>query len=377
LILSVLLISAVVLLGFANGANDNFKGVASLYGSGTASYGHALSWATLATGAGSIASFFLAQALLHKFTGKGLAPESIVTSPAFVLAVATGAALTVLQATRFGFPISTTHALLGAMIGSGWTAAGFGALRLGALGQSFVLPLLLSPLLAMAGAAALHFLASTGARRLGWRPASCVCVGLEFDAIAVPAGSLAAATAVLPAPRIYADSSVATCAQREIDLIAATTLGRVRDGLHWLSAGAVSFARGLNDTPKMAAVLLMLRWLEPRWDVLGVAAAIAVGGWVAARRVAETMGHRITKLDHGQGLTSNLVTASLVIVASVFGLPVSTTHVATGSLFGVGIVNRTADPRAVTGIVLAWIITLPCAALASSLVYFVTRPLLG
>ena len=101
---------ATCFLAYTNGANDNFKGVASFYGCRAASYRTAITWATIATFAGSIVSIFLAQALLKKFSGKGLVPDVLVGSSEFLVAVALGAALTVLLATLLGFPISTTHA---------------------------------------------------------------------------------------------------------------------------------------------------------------------------------------------------------------------------------------------------------------------------
>src|SRR5712691_4666689 len=122
--LFVFLFLAACFLAYSNGANDNFKGVASLYGSRTASYGTALMWATVTQFAGSITAIFLAQALLKKFSGKGLVPDALVGSEHFLLAVAIGAALTVILATLTGFPISTTHALTGALVGSGWLAVG-------------------------------------------------------------------------------------------------------------------------------------------------------------------------------------------------------------------------------------------------------------
>src|SRR5580765_8867064 len=125
---------ATCFLAYSNGANDNFKGVASLFGSRTCSYKTAISWATITTGAGSITAIFLAQTLLKKFSGKGLVPDAIVGSPHFLLAVAIGAALTVILATRFGFPISTTHSLIGAIIGSGLVAVG-GAVNFASLGK--------------------------------------------------------------------------------------------------------------------------------------------------------------------------------------------------------------------------------------------------
>src|SRR6266436_1247281 len=85
-------------LAYSNGANDNFKGVASLFGSRTCGYRTAITWATLTTGAGSFAAIFLAESLLKKFSGKGLVPEALTTQPQFLLAVALGAGATVILA---------------------------------------------------------------------------------------------------------------------------------------------------------------------------------------------------------------------------------------------------------------------------------------
>src|SRR5207249_3083634 len=123
----------------------NFKGVASLFGSRTTGYRTALGWATVTTLAGSICSILLAQALLARFSGKGLVPDALAASPEFLLSVSLGAASTVLLATITGFPISTTHALTGAIVGSGLVAVGRGV-NLQALGTGFLGPLLLSPI---------------------------------------------------------------------------------------------------------------------------------------------------------------------------------------------------------------------------------------
>lgn len=95
----VLLFLATCFLAYSNGANDNFKGVASLFGSRTCNYRTAISWATIATFAGSIMSIFLAQTLLKKFSSRGFVPDHFVGSEYFLLAVAIGAGLTVIIAT--------------------------------------------------------------------------------------------------------------------------------------------------------------------------------------------------------------------------------------------------------------------------------------
>src|SRR3954462_11736756 len=93
---------AVLALAYANGANDNFKGVATLFGSGTASYRTALVWATATTLAGSLCALLLAHGLIDTFKGKGLVPEAVTREGRFLLAVSLAAAGTVLLATRVG-----------------------------------------------------------------------------------------------------------------------------------------------------------------------------------------------------------------------------------------------------------------------------------
>ena len=303
---------AACFLAFTNGANDSFKGVASLYGSGTARFRTALAWGTATTLAGAITATFLAGELMKKFSGKGLVPDALTQSPAFLLAVALGAALTVLLATRLGFPISTTHALTGALTGAG-LAGGDHTVNFAALGENFVQPLLLSPFIAVAAGALVHF--------------------------------------VLKAAHGEPDHRT-----------------RTLDALHFLSGGAVGFARGLNDTPKIAAMLLVAKALDIRWGLAAVAVTMAVGGLLNARRVAETMSKKITGMNPGQGFAANVATAVLVTTANWNALPVSTTHVSVGALVGVGISTRQAHWKSVGGIVLSWIITLPCAAVLAGLV---------
>lgn len=178
-----LLFLATCFLAYSNGANDNFKGVASLFGSRTCNYRTAISWATITTFAGSITSIFLAQTLLKKCSGKGIVPDHFAGSEYFLLAVAIGAGLTVILATLTGFPISTTHALTGAIIGCGLVAVGW-QVNFSALGKGFVLPLLLSPVLAIAGVLYIVFHAlrvATGTSK-EW----CICIGTEERIVAMP-----------------------------------------------------------------------------------------------------------------------------------------------------------------------------------------------
>jgi PiT family inorganic phosphate transporter len=108
---------------------------------------------------------------------------------------------------------------------------------------------------------------------------------------------------------------------------------------------------------------------HPNVGLVLVAVAMATGGVLGARRVAETMSRKITRLNPGQGLTANVITALMVTVASRFGLPVSTTHVSVGSLFGIGLVNGTARRKTILAILVAWVTTLPVAAALGCVAY--------
>lgn len=365
----VLLFLATCFLAYSNGANDNFKGVASLYGSRTTTFRTALAWATVTTFAGSISAIFLAQSLLKKFSGKGLVPDALVASPAFLLAVVLGAALTVILATVTGFPISTTHALTGALVGGGFVAAG-AQVNFAALGKNFVTPLVLGPVLAIALGAALYLTLRFLRLRLGLAKEWCVCAGVEQRVVAMPQPASLFARPAAMSEVTATIGNTESCSERYAGKFLGVRAQGVMDALHFLSAGVVSFARGLNDTPKIAAMLLVLHALDIRWGFAAIAVMMGAGGLLNARKVAETMSNRITAMNHGQGFSANLATGALVILASFFGLPVSTTHVSVGALFGIGLTTGNANPRVVRNIVLSWVVTLPCAAALSATAFW-------
>ena len=114
-----------------------------------------------------------------------------------------------------------------------------------------------------------------------------------------------------------------TCHRRYDGKLLGIEASAVLDRLHYVSAGVVSYARGLNDTPKIAALLLLVPLLGGFGTMALVGIAIAVGGLISARRVAETTSQKITSMNHGQGFTANLITGLILIGASGFGLPVS------------------------------------------------------
>lgn len=350
-----LLIVFTLMLAAANGANDNIKGAATLLGSNLLGYRAAIALATLATAAGGVVSIYLANGLLQAFSGKGIVPQEMTGSLMFLLPVAIGAAATVWIASVKGLPISTTHALLGGILGAGLAGAAQ-AVVWTSVAKLMLLPLLLSPLIALT----LSYLLAPAlrwVRRSSQTADPCACA----DSLTAPVGP----TMVLREGLILGRTDAPQCAPAPGRAIARLPTQWLLDHVHMLSAAAVSFARGLNDTPKIAALLVASGSLGVASSSLWVIAAMSIGGLIAGKRVANTLAFKVTKMDPGEGLGGNLVTAALVIGASRFGLPVSTTHVSTGALFGIAAANGSGQWAVIRTILLAWGFTLPVACLVA------------
>lgn len=320
-----LLFLAACFLAYSNGANDNFKGVATLFGSGTTNYKNAINWATITTFSGSIAAIFLADELVKNFSGKGLVPNDLIQTPIFAIAIAMGAAITVFLATKIGMPISTTHSLVGALFGTGIVAVG-NIFNFKLLTSTFLFPLIVSPLIAMILSLITYLF-------------------LKFIRKQIPS------------------------LHKENSTLLNFSSFKILNSLHYLSSGIVSFARGLNDTPKIVGLLIIANTVDLKWSMILIAITMALGGLLNAKNVGETMSKKITKMNAGQGFTANIVTGLLVTTASIHGLPVSTTHVSVGSLFGIGTVTKKANYRVITTILLSWLLTLPIAAIISAVIF--------
>lgn len=369
-LLSMILVVVTCFLAYSNGANDNFKGVATLFGSNTVNYEHAIWWATITTFVGSLTSIFLAELLVKSFSGKGLVPDNIAGSTEFLTAVGFGAALTVFIATKVGFPISTTHGLIGALVGAGFMAVG-DQVNLTVLGDKFVLPLLLSPAIALGLSVLIYWLSRKIRINLGIEKELCLCIG-ERE-IEVAGNSIASIGSIdlrkiQSFPKISL-SDTENCVEKYKGTYLGIKLQSIIDYSHFLSSGVVCFARGLNDTPKIVAMLAIFSSFKIEYSMIAVAIGIGLGGLVSAKKVAITMSKKIVPISPSQGFVANLVTGGLVVIASKYGMPVSTTHVSVGSIFGIGMFSDQSNNRLIGEIVLSWVLTLPLAAIFSAITY--------
>ncbi|MCF6198455.1 MAG: inorganic phosphate transporter [Hyphomicrobiaceae bacterium] len=388
-----LMLLAVAWLAFSNGANDNFKGVATLFASRTTSYQSAINWAMITTLAGSIAALLLGTALIKAFSGKGLVEAQVLADRNFLLSVTLAAASTVYLATRIGFPISTTHAIVGGLVGAGLIAPGGVELLL--LGSRFALPLLIAPLLAVALTLGLYALFVRARKALGVDRETCVCIGTKEHVVALnapPLHPVISDNGTLSMQSACGTQNVTTdlklsmgeepeCRQRYDGKVAGINAEKILNVLHFTTAGTVGFARGLQDTAKITGLLVgagVVALSDPTsliWGIVLVGVCMAAGGYFAAGKIADTLGNKIADMNAGQGFTANLVTSILVTGSALFGWGVSTTHCSVGGLFGIGIANGSGHWQMIKQIILAWLITLPVAASIAFVIFFILQRL--
>lgn len=360
----------VLALAFANGTNDVSKAIATLVGSGVTNYRTAIAWGTVWTMAGAGASAFIAGAMVKTFSNGLVQPDTDI-KPAVAIAVLIGTMTWVLFASRTGLPVSTTHALTGAIVGTGLVAFTGEGLMWPAIAKKIALPLLLSPFLALAVSCVVHPTVRRLARK--W-DGSCLCVMPASRAlVAVDAQG---GTRTLFQASAFGLPVVAVPSQCSRAGLQGLVMGL--DTIHWISSGLASFARGTNDAPKIVAMLLLgsatTAWPSASLQLVafaGVALTMGLGSYYGGLRVTEVLAEKVTKMDHAEGLSANLTTSSLVLLSGTMGLPVSTTHVSSSAIIGIGLLKGMNNVRwtTVRDMVLAWVVTIPAAALLACLAY--------
>jgi PiT family inorganic phosphate transporter len=312
---------------FLNGLHDAANSIATVVGTRLISPVWAVAFAAFF----NFAAYFLALRWpsLHNVAntiGKGLIDKNVVT-PAVVFGALIGAMFWNVVTWIKGLPSSSSHALVGGIVGAGVAHAGFPSIQWVGLNKTLI-AIVLSPLLGLILTMAIMLATS-------WLGARATARGAE----------------------------------------------RAFRGLHLVSSGTLSLSHGLNDAQKTMGLITVLlystgylhgKFAVPNWVALCCYIAMGLGTLTGGWRVIETMGTKITKLSQHQGFSASAGASIMLFAASFFGIPVSTTHTVTGCVIGAGAARRASAVRwGVAGdVAIAWIITIPASAIVAAIFYW-------
>ncbi len=393
------------------GANDVANAMGTSVGSGAITVRKAILIAAIFEFTGAV----LAGGHVTSTIRKGIIDASFVPAPEILvygmLAALLAAGLWLLVASYFGWPVSTTHTIVGSLIGFGIVGLGPQAVEWGQVG-GIVASWLVSPLLGALIAFLLamsvrHFILDTdapmeAARRAG--PVYVFIMGMLIALVTLFKGlthlDLTLTTTQTVVIALVVGTAVAlvgrTLIQRiEIDPDADRDfhyagVERIFAPLCVFTACAMAFAHGSNDVANgvgpLAAVVSIVGTGEvaqdsplPLWILLLGGAGIILGLATMGYRVMKTIGTKITELTPSRGFCAELAAASTVVLASRLGLPVSTTHIIVGAVLGVGLARGVAaiDLRVVVGIVTSWIVTLPIGATLAAFFFYFFKGVFG
>jgi PiT family inorganic phosphate transporter len=325
-ILLVLVVGTALVFDFTNGFHDTANVVATTISTRAMAPRVAVLFAALLNFAGAFISLRVATTI-----AKGIVSTGDITMT-IVFAGLIGAIAWNLLTWFFGLPSSSSHALIGGLVGAVLVADGGSGVHGAGLVGKVILPAVISPTLAFVVAAMCTILAY---RILANRPPGFVSRGFR--------------------------------------------LGQV------LSSALLSLSHGTNDGQKTMGVITLALVAHgsisaahvhvPVWVIASAATAMGLGTYVGGWRIIKTTGMRIINMNSAQGFTSQGAGAAVILAVSHFGFPISTTHVINGGVMGAGAARRLSAVRwGVAGnIVVAWVLTLPAAGLAGAAVYEITR----
>ena len=313
-----------VLFDYINGFHDTANAIATSVSTRALKPEHAILMSATANFVGALTGTAVAKTIASGLatTPDGAAGQTIVA------AALVGAIFWNLLTWRLGIPSSSSHALIGGLLGAVIASVGVEAIKLEGVRDKVLLPLVLSPVLGIAIGFALMVVLLNVFRR------------------AHP--------------------------QR---------LNERFRRLQVLSAAYMAFSHGSNDAQKTMGIMTLALFTAgvipnqdiPLWVILLAASAISLGTAAGGWRIIRTMGQRVVKLDPVHGFAAETTAASIIFAASHFGMPVSTTHVISSAIMGVGASDRLSAVRwGVAGnIVIAWILTIPASALAAALAFVI------
>jgi PiT family inorganic phosphate transporter len=321
------LIIVALAFDFLNGLHDAANSIATVVGTRLIGPVAAVGFAAFF----NFAAYFLALRWpeLHRVAdtiGKGLIDKDLVT-PAVVFGALVGAMFWNVVTWMKGIPSSSSHALVGGIVGAGVAHAGFPSIQWIGLNKTLI-AIVLSPVLGLALTMAIMLVTS-------WLGARASAHGAE----------------------------------------------RTFRGLHLVSAGAYSLGHGLNDAQKTMGIITVLLYSTgylqggfavPNWVALSCYIAMGIGTLTGGWRIIETMGTRITKLSQHQGFSASLGGSIMLFAASYLGIPVSTTHTIAGCVIGAGAARRASAVRwgLAGNVAIAWVITIPASAIVAALFYW-------
>jgi inorganic phosphate transporter, PiT family len=311
---------------FTNGFHDTANSIATSVSTRALSPRAAVLSAAVLNFLGAFASFKVAATI-----ATGIVDQEIITLEV-VLAGLVGAITWNLITWYVGLPSSSSHALIGGMIGSAVAAEGLNVIKWEGLWKKVLIPSLLAPFLGIVVAAGLMVVVLWIIRRR-----------------------------------------------------APGTVNRIFRRLQLVSGGFVAFTHGTNDAQKTMGIIALALVASghlspeferpPTWVIVSAAAAMALGTYAGGWRIIKTLGTRVAKLDPPQGFAAQTACASILWTTAHYGFPVSTTHTISGSVLGAGATTKFSAVRwGVAGnILLAWVLTIPCAAAVGALMESLTR----
>ncbi|MEO5966394.1 MAG: inorganic phosphate transporter [Candidatus Limnocylindrales bacterium] len=327
-----MLLAVVVLaVGFdyINGFHDTANAIATSVATRALRPKHALLMAAAFNFIGAFAGTAVANTI-----GKGLVDEQ-TTTQAIVAAALLGAITWNLITWSLGLPSSSSHALIGGLLGATMAAVGSSALKIDGIINKVLIPLVTSPVIGFFGA----FL---------------LMIGLSWLVHAITRGD--------GGPNRRA---VSTVFRR----------------LQVFSAGFMAFAHGSNDAQKTMGIITLALFSAgviptievPFWVIVISATAISLGTAIGGWRIMQTMGHRVVDLEPIHGFAAETTAATIIYTAAHFGMPVSTTHVISSAIMGVGTSQgiRGVKWGVARRILVAWVLTIPAAATVGALAWFV------
>jgi inorganic phosphate transporter, PiT family len=317
----VALIAVALVFDFLNGLHDAANSIATVVSTRVLAPQYAVAWAAFF----NFIAFLFFGLHVAQTVGTGIVATEVVDS-AVIFGALMGAICWNLITWWLGIPSSSSHALIGGLAGAGVTKAGAGAIVWSGLGITGA-AIVLSPLL----------------------------------------GFLLALLLVLAVSWIFVRSTP-------------LSVNNTFRTLQLLSASLYSLGHGGNDAQKTMGIIAVLLYSQgalgesfyvPLWVVLTCQAAMGLGTLIGGWRIVHTLGSRITRLHPVQGFCAEAGGAATLFLATYFGIPVSTTHTITGAIVGVGAARKVSAVRwnVASNVVVAWIVTMPAAALMAALFY--------